>query len=142
MEYDVPILFSEHSMNSEIITRGFMVSHFLRDYILTMNMHSEFSELVDSSHSDPVCIHLICVCIQYAVRLFESRGFEFLLAQSYAKNLGLYGERAGCASVICGSPQAAKAVMSQLCGVIRPMYSNPPAHGARIVKKVLGDAKV
>ena len=63
------------------------------------------------------------------------------MAQSYAKNLGLYGERAGCASVICGSPQAAKAVMSQLCGVIRPMYSNPPAHGARIVKKVLGDAK-
>jgi len=75
----------------------------------------------------------------YAVRLFESRGFEFLLAQSFAKNLGLYGERAGCASVICKSPQAAKACMSQLCGVIRPMYSNPPAHGARIVKKVLGD---
>merc|ERR1712060_621725 len=53
----------------------------------------------------------------YAVRLFESRGFEFLLAQSYAKNLGLYGERAGCASVICSSPEAAKAVMSQLCAV-------------------------
>lgn len=76
----------------------------------------------------------------HAVRLFESRGFEFLLAQSYAKNLGLYGERAGCASVICKSPQVAKAVMSQLCAVIRPMYSNPPAHGARIVKKVLGNA--
>jgi len=77
----------------------------------------------------------------YAVRLFESRGFEFLLAQSFAKNLGLYGERAGCASVICKTPQAAKACFSQLCGVIRPMYSNPPAHGARIVKKVLGNAQ-
>jgi len=77
----------------------------------------------------------------YAVRLFESQGFEFLLAQSYAKNLGLYGERAGCASVICKNPEAAKACFSQLCGVIRPMYSNPPAHGARIVKKVLGNAE-
>jgi len=77
----------------------------------------------------------------YSVRLFEKRGFEFLLAQSFAKNLGLYGERAGCASVICKSPKAAKAVMSQLCAVIRPMYSNPPAHGARIAKRVMGDAK-
>jgi len=77
----------------------------------------------------------------YAVRLFESRGFEFFLAQSFSKNLGLYCERAGCASVATKSPQAAKACLSQLCGVIRPMYSNPPAHGARIVKAVLGDAE-
>jgi len=77
----------------------------------------------------------------YAVRMFEARGFEFLLAQSFAKNLGLYGERAGCASVICQSPKAAKAVKSQLCAVIRPMYSNPPAHGARIAKRVMGDPK-
>merc|ERR1712121_278678 len=75
----------------------------------------------------------------FAVRMFESRGFEFLLSQSFAKNLGLYCERAGCASVITGSVEAAKACMTQLCGIVRPMYSNPPAHGARIVKKVLGD---
>jgi len=76
----------------------------------------------------------------YAVRMFESRGFEFLLSQSFAKNLGLYCERAGCASVITGSVEAAKACMTQLCGIVRPMYSNPPAHGARIVKAVLGNA--
>jgi len=77
----------------------------------------------------------------YAVRLFESRGFEFFLAQSFAKNLGLYCERAGCASVITGSADAAKSCMTQLCAIIRPMYSNPPAHGARIVKAVLGNAQ-
>merc|ERR1712013_641444 len=76
----------------------------------------------------------------YAVRLFESRGFEFLLSQSFAKNLGLYCERAGCASVITSSVEASKACMTQLCGIVRPMYSNPPAHGARIVKAVLGNA--
>merc|ERR1719297_250043 len=63
----------------------------------------------------------------YAVRLFERRGFDFFLAQSFAKNLGLYCERAGCASVMTSSPKAAKACMTQLCGIVRPMYSNPPA---------------
>jgi len=75
----------------------------------------------------------------YAVRLFEQHGFDFFLAQSFAKNLGLYCERAGCASVMTSSPKAAKACMTQLCGIVRPMYSNPPAHGARIVKAILGN---
>ena len=31
----------------------------------------------------------------YAVRLFHETGVEFLAAQSFAKNMGLYGERVG-----------------------------------------------
>ena len=36
-----------------------------------------------------------------ALRLFASSGLELLLAQSYAKNMGLYGERCGALSVLC-----------------------------------------
>merc|ERR1712048_1024191 len=39
------------------------------------------------------------------------------------------------------SAEAAKSCMTQMCAIIRPMYSNPPAHGARIVKAVLGNAE-
>merc|ERR1719499_951572 len=63
---------------------------------------------------------------------------EFLIAQSYSKNMGLYGERCGCASVVTRSNAAAKAAFTQLCAVIRPMYSNPPKHGAYIAKRILG----
>lgn len=35
------------------------------------------------------------------------------------------------------SPDSAKRVQSQLCAVIRPMYSSPPIHGAAIVVAVL-----
>eukprot|EP01083_Nonionella_stella_P002466 7119_1 len=77
----------------------------------------------------------------YAVRLFEQKGFEFFLSQSFAKNMGLYCERAGCASIICKSSSAGKACMTQLKSIIRPMYSNPPAHGARIVKRILSNEK-
>lgn len=74
-----------------------------------------------------------------ALRLFTHAGVELLLAQSYAKNMGLYGERIGALSVVSKCPDAAKRVRSQLCAVIRPMYSSPPLHGAAIVVTVLGD---
>jgi len=75
----------------------------------------------------------------FAVRLFESMGFEMFLCQSFAKNLGLYGERIGMLHVICATADSNKAVLSQLKLVIRPMYSSPPKHGAVLVCKVLGD---
>ena len=36
-----------------------------------------------------------------SLRMFADSGMELLLAQSYAKNLGLYGERVGALSVVC-----------------------------------------
>merc|ERR1719424_2009140 len=59
------------------------------------------------------------------------------ISQSFAKNFGLYGERAGTFSITCGSTDAVTNVMSQLDVIIRNLYSNPPKHGANIVKIVL-----
>ncbi|WIA22860.1 hypothetical protein OEZ85_001247 [Tetradesmus obliquus] len=77
-----------------------------------------------------------------ALRMFTSAGLELLLAQSYAKNMGLYGERVGAISVVSHCADAAKRVHSQLCAVVRPMYSSPPIHGAAIVVKVLSDPQL
>ncbi|MCL7026493.1 hypothetical protein MKW94_022794 [Papaver nudicaule] len=74
-----------------------------------------------------------------SVRLFAARGMEVFVAQSYSKNLGLYAERIGAINVICSSPDVATRVKSQLKRIARPMYSNPPVHGARIVANVVGD---
>jgi aspartate aminotransferase len=57
----------------------------------------------------------------YAIRLFEREGHSLLLAQSYAKNFGLYGERVGALSVVCKDAAQAKVVLSQLKLIIRPM---------------------
>ncbi|KAJ8604164.1 hypothetical protein CTAYLR_008577 [Chrysophaeum taylorii] len=75
----------------------------------------------------------------WAIRKFVEDGHNILLAQSYAKNFGLYGERVGALSAVCEDPQQAKALESQLKRIIRPMYSNPPVHGARVVATVLAD---
>jgi len=73
----------------------------------------------------------------HAVRQFLADGHTICLAQSFAKNMGLYGQRAGAFSIICSDKDEAARVMSQMKILIRPMYSNPPIHGARIVTTVL-----
>ena len=42
-------------------------------------------------------------------------------------------------SVLCEDEKQAVAVKSQLQMLARPMYSNPPVHGALIVSTILGD---
>lgn len=72
-----------------------------------------------------------------AVRQFVQDGHKMVLAQSFAKNMGLYGERVGAFTVVCSNKEEAKAVESQLKIIIRPMYSNPPVHGARLASAIL-----
>jgi aspartate/tyrosine/aromatic aminotransferase len=73
----------------------------------------------------------------FPIRHFTEQGFQMLVAQSYAKNMGLYGDRIGALHEFCHNTKTAEKVLSQLKLVIRPMYSNPPQHGALVVFKVL-----
>lgn len=59
------------------------------------------------------------------------------MAQSYAKNMGLYGERVGTLSVVCRDTARAGVVRSQLKQLARSLYSNPPRHGAEVAVLVL-----
>lgn len=75
-----------------------------------------------------------------AFRYAVSQHVPILLAQSFAKNFGLYGERVGTLSVVCGDAEQRDHILSELKLIIRPLYSSPPRHGSSIVKTVLGDA--
>ena len=55
------------------------------------------------------------------------------LAQSFAKNFGLYGERIGCLSFITQNEHEANAIKSQIQIICRNEYSNPPKFGAYLV---------
>ncbi|OAA68304.1 aspartate aminotransferase [Niveomyces insectorum RCEF 264] len=77
-----------------------------------------------------------------AIRYFVDQGFELLVAQSFAKNFGLYGERAGCFHYVAAPSAdntAARRVASQLAVLQRSEISNPPIYGARVAGTVLND---
>ena len=78
----------------------------------------------------------------YAVRLFAEEGHDFLVSQSYSKNMGLYGERVGALTFVVNDKEALERIMSQLKVLIRRMYSNPPRHGAQIAAKVLNTTEL
>lgn len=75
----------------------------------------------------------------FALRMFVDEGHTVMLAQSFAKNFGLYGERCGTLSFVTNDKEEKDRVMSQVKRVIRPMYSSPPIHGSSIVRTVLSD---
>lgn len=68
------------------------------------------------------------------------RGLEQLVATSFSKNFGLYGERIGLLSVFCRGEE--KKVSSTLAHIVRTVYSNPPLMGARLVYTVLHDPQL
>ncbi|KAL1932668.1 hypothetical protein VTP01DRAFT_8346 [Rhizomucor pusillus] len=78
----------------------------------------------------------------YALRKFVEDGHQVVLSQSFAKNMGLYGERVGSFSVVCADEAEKARVESQIKILVRPMYSNPPIHGARLVSTVLNTSEL
>lgn len=76
----------------------------------------------------------------FPLRYFVEQGHNPCLAQSFAKNMGLYGERVGAFSIVCSDAAEKKKVDSQIKIIVRPLYSNPPVHGARIASEILNDA--
>ncbi|CCD67304.1 Aspartate aminotransferase [Caenorhabditis elegans] len=78
----------------------------------------------------------------FALRHFIEQGHNVLVAQSFAKNMGLYGERVGAFSIVCDSAEEAIRVGSQMRIIIRPMISMPPLHGARIASRILSNPEL
>ncbi|KAF4629788.1 hypothetical protein G7Y89_g8356 [Cudoniella acicularis] len=75
----------------------------------------------------------------FPIRYFIEQGHNPALAQSFAKNMGLYGERVGAFSIVCADAEEKKRVDSQIKILVRPLYSNPPVHGARVASTILND---
>lgn len=77
-----------------------------------------------------------------AIRIFLEDGHSIGCAQSFAKNMGLYGQRVGCLSVICDDRRRADAIKSQLQQIANAMYSSPPTRGALLVSTILSEPEI
>lgn len=64
------------------------------------------------------------------------------IAQSFAKNFGLYGERVGAFHLLLPPETPSAGCYSQLLRLSRAEISNPPLYGSRIVHTILSDAEL
>lgn len=75
----------------------------------------------------------------YGTRKVLSSVPEALVAFSGSKNFGLYRERVGAAILVARDANEADVANSQLLNIIRGAYSQPPDHGAEIIRVILED---
>jgi aspartate aminotransferase len=76
----------------------------------------------------------------YGTRRILASVPEALVAFSGSKNFGLYRERVGAAILVARDGGEADVTNSQLLNIIRGAYSQPPDHGAEIIRTILEDA--
>jgi len=75
----------------------------------------------------------------FALREALKTDLEFMVANSFSKNVALYGQRLGGLSVRCAGQESAENVKGALKTLIRRSYSCPPTHGSQIVETLLTD---
>lgn len=84
--------------------------------------------------------------VRYSVQqLLLTEGSDhpgLFVAQSFSKNFGLYGERVGAVHLVTPPHVSTQGARSQLVGLARAEYSNPPRFGASIVEMVLSDEEL
>jgi hypothetical protein len=68
---------------------------------------------------------------------FRNTSLVMMVAQSFSKNFGLYGERVGVLHVVCRSESAKPDVLATLGRLSRAEITTPPINGAKIVAEVL-----
>lgn len=76
----------------------------------------------------------------WAIRYFyEQPRLEMIVAQSFSKNFGLYGHRAGALHLVLAEPtvELREKAVSSLCHMLRSEISMAPKYGSTIVKTVL-----
>lgn len=73
------------------------------------------------------------------LRLMAGQVPEMLISASCSKNFGLYRDRIGAAIMIGQNAEAAQAMRGALLARTRLSVSMPPAHGAEVVREILGD---
>jgi len=69
-------------------------------------------------------------------------GAELLASTSFSKTFSLYSERVGAMLLVARSAADAEAAQTHVKLAVRVNYSNPPAHGADIVRTILNDGEL
>lgn len=78
----------------------------------------------------------------FALREMLKTDLDFLVCNSFSKNVALYGQRLGGLSVCCSTAEQAANVKGALKTLIRRSYSCPPTHGSQIVETLLADSSL
>jgi aspartate aminotransferase len=77
-----------------------------------------------------------------SIRIFADAGVPLLLAGTFGKSFGLYGERVGILSVIAPSQGVKSGMQKQMILLARSETGASPSFGAKLVEIILKDKAI
>ncbi|KAG7665252.1 AAT22 [[Candida] subhashii] len=78
----------------------------------------------------------------WPIRHFYKQGMEFVVCESFSKNMGLYSERVGCTHVVVQDKEYVMNAQSTLTALFRQECSFAPAYGARLAATIFEDQEL
>ncbi|EGW30807.1 aspartate aminotransferase/Glutamic oxaloacetic transaminase AAT2/GOT1 [Spathaspora passalidarum NRRL Y-27907] len=78
----------------------------------------------------------------FPIRHMYNEGLDFVVCQSFSKNMGLYSERVGCVHVVVQDKTYVPHAQSTLTAMFRHECSFAPAYGARLASIIFEDPKL
>lgn len=78
----------------------------------------------------------------FQIHHFLDEGFEMAIGQSFSKNLGLYGERAGALHLVLNNTDNKENIEEELRNIATGLYLAPVNHGARLATIVLSNPEL
>lgn len=78
----------------------------------------------------------------FMVRHFASEGIPTMITYSYSKNQSMYQDRVGLFASVNQNADIAKIVQGRAENIARTTWSNPPAHGEKVIIKTLSPEKI
>lgn len=78
----------------------------------------------------------------FCIRYFSDLNIEFFVANSYSKNMGLYGERIGSILWHTKDQSISSRLLSHMKHFVRASYSTPPLYSARIVSTIINSKEL
>ena len=73
------------------------------------------------------------------IRLFAEDGHQMLVAQTFSKNMALYGKRIGALTILADDEKECYRIQSQLQSLIISKYICPPSFDAQVVSEILSN---
>ena len=116
---------------------GFDISYDRWPEVIDYYLENEIDVLIDNPYQGFISGSIEEDC--RVISLFIESGLNVMVAQSFAKNFGLYSGRIGCMSMICDSPRQAHIIEENISHLVRGTISIHPKFGAEVIKCVLKD---
>ncbi|WOO87798.1 aromatic amino acid transaminase [Mollicutes bacterium LVI A0039] len=113
--------------------------------VITTDQWNKLASLCSERHLLPIIdfayqgLEVDLVLDTEVLNIFNGYGIDYIVCNSFSKNMGLYDERIGALSLVFNDSKLTQEWELAIRNIVRTTYSLPPVHGSLVVTEVLSN---